>query len=316
MSFMQRHLAVPNTGEIYAVLPNRYVMAKGEMAKTVKAKSRTLSVTVLDTEGKAKRTVVWSCTHGAVLKMDHKGNIYLGEPVKEPGRSYPKFFDGKLKRPTRNLTPGESGDVFWNSYMYGSIIKFPPSGGAIWYGGKRTPAPGVVGKPPAELLAKPTVKTIAHLVYRVKAPTEIQGAEWYRFGFAPHAMHSGSDTCMCEGAGFDIDLYGRVFYPNLGQFRIEFVDAANNMIGHFGKYGNMDSTGVRPGEKKGKKPGAKSPGEAGRKAPAVVTKPDIPMGWPITCVASDTHVYVGDTINRRVVKVKLAAAAEETCAVK
>jgi hypothetical protein len=31
---------------------------------------------------------------------------------------------------------------------------------------------------------------------------------------------------------------------------------------------------------------------------------------------SDTHVYVADTINRRVVKVRLGAAAEETCEVK
>ena len=123
-------------------------------------------------------------------------------------------------------------------------------------------------------------------------------------------MHSGSDTCMCEGAGFDIDLYGRVFYPNLGQFRIEYVDAANNMLGHFGKYGNQDSTGVKPGEKKA----AGSPGEGAGSTPAVVKKPAIPMAWPITCVASDTHVYVGDTVNRRVVKVKLGAAVEETVA--
>jgi hypothetical protein len=72
------------------------------------------------------------------------------------------------------------------------------------------------------------------------------------------------------------------------------VDAANNMIGTFGKYGNQDSGG----------PDAR------------VKKPAIPFAWPISVVASDTHAYVADTINRRVVKVKLAYAAEAVCPVK
>jgi hypothetical protein len=291
MSFMQRHLAVPRDEEIYVALPPGYRVKKG-----TKLPHKYTSVDVLSTDGETKRTVIWQVAHGVILRVDSKGNIYVAEPIKLPGRSYPEFFDGKLERPKRNLTPGESGDVFWNSYMYGSIVKFPPEGGAIWYDKQKRPSLSAKGKPPAELLAKPAIKTIAHLVYAVKAPVEIQGAEWYRFGFAPYAMHSGSDTCMCEGAGFDIDEYGRVFYPNLGQFRIEMVDAANNVIGHFGKYGNQDSMGKGVED-------------------SLVTKPEIPMAWPITCVASDTHVYVGDTVNRRVVKVRLDYAASETCSI-
>ena len=64
--------------------------------------------------------------------------------------------------------------------------------------------------------------------------------------------------CSCEGAGFDVDLFGRVFYPNVPQFRVEVVDAGNNMIGTFGKYGNQDSGGKD----------------------ATVKKPAIPMAWP------------------------------------
>jgi hypothetical protein len=164
--------------------------------------------------------------------------------------------------------------------MYGSIVKFPPSGGAIWYDKERRLSPSVVGRPPAELLAKPTIKMQGHLIYTPNAPAEVQGAEWVRFGFAPFAMHSGSDTCMCEGAGFDIDLFGRVFYPNVGQFRVEVVDAANNLIGSFGRYGNQD-------------------------APTTAKTAGIPIAWPLSVVASDTHAYVADTLNRRVVKVKL-----------
>jgi hypothetical protein len=98
---------------------------------------------------------------------------------------------------------------------------------------------------------------------------------------------------MCQGSGFDVDPFGRVFFPNMGQFRAEMVDTAGNPIVTFGAYGNEDSCG------KGSR----------------VPKPDIPMAWPLYVVASDTHVYVGDTINRRIVKVKLGASAEETCPV-
>ena len=81
------------------------------------------------------------------------------------------------------------------------------------------------------------------------------------------------------------------------------VDAANNFIGTFGKYGNQDSMGLNP--------------DAETVLPeSAVKKPDIPMAWPLTVVASDTHAYVGDTVNRRVVKVKLNYTLAEECTVK
>ena len=101
-------------------------------------------------------------------------------------------------------------------------------------------------------------------------------------------------TCMCEGGGFDVDPYGRVFFPNLGQFRVEVIDTNNNPITMFGKYGNQDSGGQN----------------------ATVKRPDIPLAWPLTVALSETHAYVADTLNRRVVKVRLAYAAEEVCPVK
>jgi hypothetical protein len=295
MSFMQRTLALgPDPREIFVILPNIYRLptppTDAERAKLPKW----CSVDVLGTDGQAKRTVVWQCSHGAILRVDHKGNIYLAETLKPLGRSYPEFFNGKLEpmKAARRAEDGE-GAIFWGSYMYGSIVKFPPSGGAVWYDKEREKrlSPSAVGQPPAELLAKPTVKMQGHLVYTPNAPAEVQGADWVRFGFAPFTMHSGSDTCMCEGAGFDIDLFGRVFYPNLGQFRVEVVDAANNMIGTFGRYGNQDS-------------------------PTTGKSAGIPMGWPLSVVASDTHAYVADTVNRRVVKVKLSYVAEESAEVK
>jgi hypothetical protein len=106
---------------------------------------------------------------------------------------------------------------------------------------------------------------------------------------------------MCEGGGFDVDPFGRVFYPNLGQFRVEVLDTDGNPITKFGKYGNQDDGTPPPGNPKSTIQNPKS---------------GIPLAWPIHVVTSETHAYVADTLSRRVVKVKLGCAAEETCAVK
>jgi len=247
------------------------------------------TVDVLGSDGIPKRTAVWQCTHGAILRVDHKGNIYVADMVTPPGRTFPEFFDGKIK--------GKGSDRQWLNYLYGSIVKFPPEGGAIWYNNSKGNSSSCMGKPSKEFLAKPTVKVGAHATGQTKwrpGTAELQGAEWYRFGFSPYSIHFGSSTCSCEGAGFDVDMFGRVFYPNVGQFRVEVVDAANNMIGTFGKYGNQDSGGKD----------------------ALVKKPAIPLAWPLTVAVSDTHAYVADTINRRIVKVKLGYCATEMVEIK
>jgi DNA-binding beta-propeller fold protein YncE len=239
---------------------------------------------VLSQDGTTKRTAIWQCFHGAIPRVDAKGNIYLADMVKPPDRSYPDFFDGKLEPPPKQAS---GGDRFWNSYMYGSIIKFPPSGGAIWY------KPGLpkdaVGEPPAELLAKPKIPVKVHYAYHPHETAQLQGALWTRFGYSPYSAHTSGMTihCMCEGSGFDVDPVGRVFYPNLGQFRVEVVDTNNNFIASFGTYGNQDAGG-----------------------------PGIPLAWPVYVAVSDTHAYVADTVNRRVVKVRLGARSEATCEVK
>ena len=43
---------------------------------------------------------------------------------------------------------------------------------------------------------------------------------------------------------------------------------------------------------------------------------EIPLAGPVYVAVSDTHAYVADTVNRRVVKVRLGAHAEEVCDVK
>jgi hypothetical protein len=293
MCYQMRYLALHRPDELFVIPPRIWRTSTGGGTPT---SNNTTCLNVMNPDGTVKRTVIWQCFRGAVLRLDSKGNIYLADMVKPPGRAYPEFFDGKLPPPPAKFDDEVGNDTFYTSFMYGSIVKFPPEGGAIWY---RKELPESViegGQPPAELLAKPKVPFMAHNGRRTAQPGEIQGALWYRFGYAPYtAVSSGcSLTCACESGGFDVDAYGRVFFPNLGQFRVEVLDTNGNPLTTFGKYGNQDSRG------KGSQ----------------VPKPDIPLAWPLTVAVSDTHAYVADTLSRRVAKVKLAWAAEETCEVK
>ncbi len=285
MCFQIRHLALrpfAPPDELYIVAPSEYLSGNPKDA------GKFVTLNVIGQDGKTKRTVVWQCLNGAIPRIDAKGNIYLADLVKPPDRSYPEFFDGKLPPPPKECT---GGDRFWNSYMYGSIIKFPPTGGIIWH--QKDLPKSCVGKPPAELLAKPKEPFKRHFSSSPHLTGEVQGALWTRFGYAPYSAHMSGNTshCMCEGSGFDVDPFGRVFFPNLGQYRIEVVDTNNNPITTFGKYGNEDSGG----------PGAK------------VKKPDIPLAWPVYVAVSDHWAYVADTVNRRVVRVKLNYTAEKSC---
>jgi outer membrane protein assembly factor BamB len=287
MCFQLRHLAM----QPFKPVDEVYVIANADyLTGNRKDAGKFLTLNAIGQDGKTKRTLVWQCLNGAIPRFDAKGNIYLADLVKPVDRSYPEFFDGKLPSPDKN-TGG--GDRFWYSYMYGSIIKFPPSGGVIWH--QKDLPKSCLGKPPEEVLAKPKEPFKRHFAYSPHLTGEIQGASWTRFGYSPYSAHMSGNTshCMCEGSGFDVDPFGRVFFPNLGQFRIEVVDTNNNPITTFGKYGNEDSGGPR----------------------ARVKKPEIPLAWPTYVAVSDRWAYVADTVNRRVVRVKLAYAAEEMCAV-
>jgi outer membrane protein assembly factor BamB len=288
MCFQERHLAL----KPFAPVDEFYLVPWTPNSKMT-------ALNVYGQDGKPRRTVVWQTMTGAIPRVDAKGNIYIADLVKPPDHSYPEFFDGKLPPPPDNCGTGDDKEIesgayslYWNSYMYGSIIKFPPSGGIIWFD-KNLYKDVVITPPPSELLAQKKVPFKRHFAYSPNLTGELQGALWYRFGFAPYSAHMSGMTshCMCEGAGFEVDPYGRVFFPNCGQFRVEVVDTNNNAITTFGKYGNEDSGG----------PNAK------------IKKPDIPLAWPCYVAVSDTHAYVADSINRRVARVKLSYAAEATC---
>jgi hypothetical protein len=283
MTFQQKFMDITPRDELY--------VRPGTRGKRDWPAGSPGGVTVFDMNLEPKRTVIWQCSDGVVVKTDLEGNIYLGENVRPLKRMIPEFFDGKLKG---NRSQGIGGSD-WYSYMYGSIVKFSPKGGSVWFDKK------AAAKAPAEVQAMPTQPFNFRMRHKgPKPPGELQGAQWVRFGFAPYASTYGGGTqrCQCEGSGFDVDGFGRVFYPNLGRFRVEVIDNNNNFITTFGRYGNADSQLVPKDSKDGK---------------ALISVPDIPLSWPTYVAAGDNYAYVADVIGMRTVKVKLGCKVEEIC---
>jgi len=131
---------------------------------------------------------------------------------------------------------------------------------------------------------------VAGGAYRWRYVT-VKGALWQHLGISPVPAdtgrgHSVPYGCVCVNGRFDLDGFGRLFVPDVLQFAVEVLDANGNRITRFGRYGNADSRG-----------------------------PEITFNWGSFVGCAERAVYVADNLNRRIVRVELAYAAEETCRV-
>jgi hypothetical protein len=122
---------------------------------------------------------------------------------------------------------------------------------------------------------------------------EVVGALHRYPGCGPISRWRCDGACACTKPRFDVDDFGRLYIPNGITFSVSIRDNAGNEIVQFGNYGNFDCQG----------PGSAEP------------RPDIPLGWPVTAGATDRHVYVGDVLNHRVVRVDKAFSAEVTASI-
>lgn len=156
------------------------------------------------------------------VRTDPAGNIYLLLGARAGDNMLPTWLNGQV-----SSTPEDpAGDLGYNYYplMYGTILKFPPSGGEIRLAGDGLPAG-----------------------FTYKRKVYIKGAEWHFFGAScvPSWTHGGMkpDICMCESPRFDVDGFGRSFFGDACAFRVGILDSAGNLILWFGEYGNQDSAG-------------------------------------------------------------------------
>ena len=140
----------------------------------------------------------------------------------------------------------------------------------------------------------------------------LQGALWWKSGFSPVGdMYQGE--CHCTGSDFDVDDFGRVFAPDTGRFRVGVLDTNGNEILSFGGYGNQDCCGpesyvVDPTTKLLRPRKADDPKDLA----SPFAKPAVAFAWIVGLAVTDGYAYVDDVINKRVLRVKLDYAAEET----
>jgi DNA-binding beta-propeller fold protein YncE len=230
----------------------------------------------------------------AGVRVDSKGRIYVGMGMHAPGVPRPAGFEK---------------DQGYDRIM-GSIVRFGPDGGA-W--GKTK------GEKVAAVLKKDAPKVDPPLLFFAPGPKPegalqgngdnyFVGADRIYEEFGPlsggHEDTGGLGDpgfCHCRVGRFDLDGFDRLYIPNPVLNRIRIVDNANNLILTFGSYGNFDSQYVPPGSK--------------TQQPLVAT-PEIPLGWPVGVGVSDSHLYISDMLNRRVVRADLTWQAEETVSVK
>jgi hypothetical protein len=222
--------------------------------------------------------VGWLPTQCGGLKVGPKGNVYLGLRVLPRDYRVPEPF-AKLNGYTQ---------------MVGSVLKFKPSGGALYPDDGRTGKVKVgrieltVPEKFADGLAMGSI--VAQESGRMEK-TFIEGAVSAYPGLAPFSGFDRSDGCVCQTPRFDVDDYGRIYVPNALTCSVSILDDAGNEVARFGGYGNRDSAGPK----------------------SALPKPALPLAYPVAVQVSFKHIYVADSANRRVVRADLTWKAEAAC---
>jgi hypothetical protein len=105
---------------------NIYVKARGAEYHGL------MSVRVYGPEGEFLRTILQEVSDGAYgPRLDPLGNLYIMEAIKPLGQPFPDEFKEVV---AGNATASASAD-----WIYGSVVKFGPAGGAVWFSGDQAP---------------------------------------------------------------------------------------------------------------------------------------------------------------------------------
>ena len=91
---------------------------------------------------------------------------------------------------------------------------------------------------------------------------------------------------------FDVDGYGRIYYPASILSRVSVIDNEGNNILQFGTWGNRDSMG--------------------RLKSGTMGSQKIPLAYPSSIGVTDNFIYVSDLVNIRLLKIKKTFELEST----
>jgi len=258
-----RGLSVAPNGDVYVLNPSH------ELKKPQKYVH--CAVDIYGPDGRLKRkNAVWASNAASSVRADAAGNMYIAENVKPRDCVIPPELSGQVPTTTR-----WKHGFNWYPWMYGSVVKFPPAGGAVrirgtWggshWGSRWKPLPA--WRPPGDAPVPQPIECVT----RHNEPASVQNAVWLHPGLSPAPAHAGG--CVCFGPRFDVDGFGRVFLPDVARCSVEVIDAAGHSIARF-----------------------------------------VPFAWPQYVGVSDEAVYVSDVMNRRIVRVRLGCAVEAACPV-
>jgi len=279
----ERDFTIDRKGNIY--VKNRGCRYHGPM-----------KVDVYDSDGRYLRTAIWEMgDRGYGPRLDAHGNLYCVMGVVRKDGNVPDVY--------------KSVDLYRN--LFASLVKFSPKGGALWT---------TTGPQYAEHFgfARPELgmdKGTVHVVgTRGAEPGKtLEGALWWRPGFSAY----NTVQCHCNGHSFDVDPFGRTFYPDMLRFQVGVLDSNGNEILRFGSYGNRDQRGphswVRdPADGRLRPPQNGDPEEIERP----FAEPEFAFAFLNGVAVGGSHLYATDTLNQRLLRIRMDYAAEASCAIR
>jgi hypothetical protein len=131
----------------------------------------------------------------------------------------------------------------------------------------------------------------------------IEGADWM-YGGAGYVGHAGTDCCTCLNCRPALDLFARVFTPEMEHYTVAVLDSNGNLILRIGQYGNVDD-------------GMPMVKDGGPANPRTIGGDEVGLFNPAYLAAdSDRRLFIADNGNARIASVRLGYHAEEKVALK
>lgn len=270
------------------------------------------------------KPIIWKLTDAAVgPRFDAAGNIYVAEAIRPENWVLPTDLAEYFAKNGATLTPSGKRGGHGTRYvgapgiaagMYGSILKFRPKGGMLQVDRGHQDTEPYIGEPQLD----PALKTVdvdwvsggPGYLWTASTPRGIKvtGAEWIHPGIG----HVGQFACNCENVTFDVDEFGRVFFPDTPMFRVCVIDSNGNPIATFGGYGDANYMGPESSvvDPKTDRLRPRQPGDP-KDLKGPYSEPQIAFSWLLGVAVTDQYAYFGDSRNQRLLRAKLVYAAEE-----